>query len=77
MELSIEYTDVYPNFIKNFENHKFPRWLTSSQKNKHQFLIKNLKFLSHNHPRQKHEGNQEENGLKPVYNHHKTIINLL
>ena len=39
----------FQNFSKNFEKQKFPRWLTSSQKNKHQFSIKNLMFLSHNH----------------------------
>ena len=39
----------FQNFSKNFEKQKFPRWLTSSQKNKHQFSIKNFMFLSHNH----------------------------
>ena len=39
------------------QNQKFPRWLTNSLKNKHQFSIKNLMFLSYNHSRQKHEGN--------------------
>ena len=38
----------FPNFSKTFENQKFPRWLTNSQKHKHQ-LIKNL-ILRHNHP---------------------------
>ena len=52
------YEKSFPNFIKNYENHKFLRWLTSSQKNKHQFLIKNLMFSSHSPTCQKHEGNR-------------------